>query len=95
MNGRIRGQIEVKSPYGLHLRVADQFVQLAQGFMSDVRVARGATIADGKSVLDLLTLGAACGEGLQLEIEGPDAPAALHALTDLMHVQLAEFGGAA
>jgi phosphocarrier protein len=92
MTVRIRSLVEVKAPEGLHLREAHRFVLLAQGFLSDVRVSRGATIANGKSVLDLLCLGAPGGSWLEIEVEGPDAPGALLALTELIHGKFVEQG---
>lgn len=75
--------VEVSDPLGLHLRPASLFAALAQRFRSDVRVHRDGRCANGKSILDLATLAAACGDRLRLEAEGPDADEALDALTQI------------
>ena len=50
-----RRQVGVSNVLGLHLRVAGKFVRLAQAFQSDVRVCCEGIIANGKSILDLLS----------------------------------------
>lgn len=74
-------QAVVLDPLGLHMRTAAKLVVLAQSFRSDIRIiARGAA-ADAKSLLDLVTLAAGCGTPLDLVAHGPDAEAAIAALT--------------
>ena len=55
-------------------------MRLAQAFQSDVRVCCEGIIANGKSILDLLSLAAECGTMLALEAEGCDAEDAVAAL---------------
>jgi phosphotransferase system HPr-like phosphotransfer protein len=57
----------VGNPQGLHARPAELFVKTA----------------DGKSILNILTLAAVQGTQLCLEAVGPDAQAALDALSTL------------
>ena len=82
-----RRQVGVSNVLGLHLRVAGRFVRLAQAFQSDVRVCCEGIIANGKSILDLLSLAAECGTMLALEAEGCDAEDAVAALADLISAQ--------
>jgi phosphocarrier protein HPr len=77
-----RRQVGVSNSLGLHLRVADKFVTLANSFQSDVSVHCKDIIADGKSVLSLLCLAAECGTMLALEAQGCDAEDAVTALID-------------
>ena len=58
MAGLSRRRVEISNQFGLHLRVASRLVQLAQQFHSEVRVLWDGRVADGKSILDLMTLGA-------------------------------------
>jgi phosphotransferase system HPr (HPr) family protein len=80
----VRRQVDVINILGLHLRAADKFVRLARQFRAGVRVACGGRTASGKSILDLTALAAECGARLELEADGPDAEAALDALTGLV-----------
>jgi phosphotransferase system HPr (HPr) family protein len=77
-------RVQITNTLGLHLRAADKFVRLARQFRADVRVACDGRTANGRSILDLATLAADCRSQLELEADGPDAEAALDALTALI-----------
>jgi phosphotransferase system HPr (HPr) family protein len=67
------------------MRPGRAFVELAGQFRSKVRVHRKESEpVDGKSLMELLLLGAEPGTELTVEVEGPDGPAALAALVDLL-----------
>ncbi|MGC8643577.1 MAG: HPr family phosphocarrier protein [Isosphaeraceae bacterium] len=84
MPGTRRQQVEITNELGLHLRAANRWVELARTFQSEVRVFWNGRSADGKSILDLLTLGAESGALLELEIIGPDSDEAAAALAELV-----------
>ncbi len=65
--------VTVPGRLGFHLRLAAQFVERVQGFHSRIRIRKGELRADGKSILDLLVLGAAWKSKLQIEVAGEDA----------------------
>jgi phosphocarrier protein len=73
----------VTNPLGLHARAAARFVNVASAFRSQVRVTRGVTTTDGKSILGLLLLAAARGAVLTIAAEGPDEAEAVEALCAL------------
>lgn len=79
-----RRQVRVINAYGLHMRPADKFVRMANGFRAEVEVDHRGVRANGKSILDMAGLAAECGTTLDLEARGPDAEAALAALADLV-----------
>ena len=66
-----RRQVEITNGLGLHLRAASRLVQLAQQFQSEVRVLCEGRTANGKSILDLLTLAAQRGSRLESRPAGP------------------------
>lgn len=76
------GEIQVALPenVALHARPAASFVKTALRFRSRVTVGIDGKVADAKSILAVLALGATGGTVLRLEAEGEDAPAALNAL---------------
>jgi phosphocarrier protein HPr len=82
-----RRQVGVGNVLGLHLRAAGKFVRLANAFQSDVRVCCKGAMADGRSILSLLSLAAECGTMLALEAEGCDAEDAVAALANLISAQ--------
>jgi phosphotransferase system HPr (HPr) family protein len=65
----------------LHARPAATFVKTALRFRSRVTVGTDGKVADAKSILAVLALGAHGGTVLKLSAEGEDAPDALAALT--------------
>jgi phosphotransferase system HPr (HPr) family protein len=79
-----RRQVEIVNALGLHLRAAGKFVELAGQFQANVRITHDGHMASGASVLDLTSLAAPCGSSLELEADGPEAEAALDALTELI-----------
>ena len=81
---RIRSQVVIIDPLGLHLRPAAKLVVLAKSFRSDVQFACSANTANAKSILDLVMLAAECGTTLDIVAHGPDAEEAVTALTDLL-----------
>jgi phosphocarrier protein FPr len=68
----------------LHARPANLLVRLASQFAADVVVRKGTCRASAKNILEVLSLGAACGEEIVLVAEGEDADAALGAVRALI-----------
>ncbi len=79
----LKRNIVVTNPHGFHMRPIVIFVETASKFQSSVFVYRpGDEKVNGKSAMKLLTLAAEPGTELTLEVDGPDASAALEALTE-------------
>jgi phosphocarrier protein HPr len=76
--------VTVVNPQGFHARPAHLFVKLASSFQSHVEILKGNEVINGKSILDLLTLGAGNGTTLTLRANGPDAAPAVEALARLI-----------
>ena len=76
-------RVSIRGKFGLHLRAAGRFAEVANGFRADVFVTMGGRQVDGKSILDMLSLGATAGSELLIHTQGEDAEDALHALLDL------------
>lgn len=66
----------------LHARPAGLFVRTAARFTSRITVEVDGRVADAKSILAVLALGARGGTQLSLHAEGDDAGQALGALAD-------------
>ncbi len=79
---QVNSEVEVALPsdVALHARPAANFVKTAMRFRSRVTVGVNGKMADAKSILAVLALGATGGTLLRLTAEGEDAPAALDAL---------------
>lgn len=87
-------EITVVNPQGFHARPAHLFMKLASEFQADVRILKGNHAINGKSILDLLTLGAGNGTKLTLQAVGNDAQAAVDALAQLVESGFGEMEGA-
>jgi phosphocarrier protein HPr len=82
--------VKVLNSEGLHMRPADKLVRTAVGFQSKIELEREGQIADCRSMISLLTLGAMQGCELTLRAQGPDADAAIAAVSHLFESQFEE-----
>ncbi|MCC9598980.1 HPr family phosphocarrier protein [Stieleria sp. JC731] len=83
MSKALSRTVVVRNPQGLHARPADMLVRMANQFTSNILISRGGEAVDCKSILSLLTLGAACGTELSLRVEGDDAKTAIDSIEQL------------
>ncbi|MES1165810.1 MAG: HPr family phosphocarrier protein [Verrucomicrobiota bacterium] len=81
---RSERDVQVRNRLGMHARAAVRFVQIANGYKSEVKVVKDGQEANGKSIMGLLTLVAAHGVTMKLVCEGEDAEQAVTALADLV-----------
>lgn len=85
MNGNtLRQTVTIANAQGFHLRPITAFAQLAGRFESQVLLARDGRSANGKSAWDLMSMLAPPGTEMTVEVNGPDAEAALEALVNLL-----------
>lgn len=82
--GPLRRFVRIVNPLGLHHRVADRFSRTAGQYVCSVCVHNGDARADGKSLWDLILLVVMPGAEVVLEVDGPDAAAAVQALADIL-----------
>jgi phosphotransferase system HPr (HPr) family protein len=71
----------VADPAGLHARPAARFVQAASRFESRIVIRHGGREADAKSLIALLGLAIRPSTEIVLAADGPDADAAIAALS--------------
>jgi phosphotransferase system HPr (HPr) family protein len=64
-----------------------RFVRTMLPFHSNIRVGYNGTEADGKSVMDLMTLTPPEGTKVWIRIEGPDAAEAMHAVDQFIQAR--------
>lgn len=76
--------VEITNESGLHARPATAFTQLAAKFASKLTIAANGKIADAKSILTVLTLGATKGTSVVLTADGADEDDALAALSEFL-----------
>ncbi len=81
----LKVKLKVINQLGLHARAAAQLVRLAGSFQSNIELKRtdNAVVADAKSILSVLTLAAARGTELELQVEGEDEKRASQAIEEI------------
>ena len=70
-------EFDILNRLGLHARAAAQLVRLANGFASEIRIAKDGMEVNGKSIMGLMMLAAGLGSKLTITCEGADAEKAL------------------
>jgi phosphocarrier protein len=69
---------------GLHARAAAKFVRVVEQYQAEITVVRDDVTVTGRSIMGLMMLAATQGTQLKLCATGPDAVAAIDALSDLV-----------
>lgn len=65
-------EVTVQGAHGLHARPATNFVDLAKQFEAAIHVGYQNQVANGKSLVSLLKLGAGSGAAIRIMAQGPD-----------------------
>jgi phosphocarrier protein len=82
--------VEICNERGLHARASAKFVKLASSFECEIQVTRDGSTVDARSIMGLLMLGAGPGSSIEITADGPDAEAAVAALSDLVSCRFDE-----
>jgi phosphocarrier protein len=84
MSETCRATLEIVNRLGLHARAAVLLVQAATRFESQVTVTKDGQSVDGRSIMGVMMLAAEQGSHIDVETAGPDARAALDAISALV-----------
>lgn len=68
---------------GIHARPASVLTKEASDFVSDIKIVKGDVIADGKSIINILSMGLKKGDEVTIEAEGVDEKTALEHIKKL------------
>jgi phosphocarrier protein HPr len=85
-------EIPIINKRGLHARASAKFVQLVERFNAEIWVTRGGETVGGTSIMGLMMLSAAPGTSILVSAAGPDAEAAIIAITELVASKFNEEG---
>jgi phosphocarrier protein HPr len=83
-------ELAITNKRGLHARASAKFVQMAERFNAEITVTRGSESVGGNSIMGLMMLAAAPGTTITVTAKGPQARAALEALTELVGSRFGE-----
>ena len=85
-------ELLITNKRGLHARASAKFVQTVERFQAEVWVTRGGETVGGRSIMGLMMLAAAPGTTILVSTAGPEAEAALQAITELVNDKFHEEG---
>jgi phosphocarrier protein len=77
-------KFKIKNKLGLHARAASRFVEVANRYDFDVFVKKDDQEVNGKSIMGVLILAAACGSEIIIKAKGKDAAMGVEALGELI-----------
>jgi phosphocarrier protein HPr len=82
--GAVTRELPIINKRGLHARASAKFVQMVERFDAEVWVTRGGETVGGTSIMGLMMLSAGPGTSIVVSAIGPEAQAAIDAITDLV-----------
>ena len=91
-SGSVSREIPIINKRGLHARASAKFVQMVERFNAEVWVTRGGETVGGTSIMGLMMLSAAPGTSIVVSAIGPEAQAAVDAITELVASKFNEEG---
>jgi phosphotransferase system HPr (HPr) family protein len=91
MSQRASIRLVLRNERGMHARPCHAIASAALESASTLRVRHGEREVDGRSILSLMTLGAACGAELEFVAQGSDATALIERLRQLVEHSFAQF----
>lgn len=80
----IEREATIVNSLGMHARPAAQVVRAASAFKSLIELECDGQVANGKSIMGVMTLAAETGAVVRVRADGEDAEAAVSALVDLI-----------
>jgi phosphocarrier protein HPr len=83
-------EIPIINKRGLHARASAKFVQMVERFNAEVTVTRNGETVGGTSIMGLMMLSAGPGTSIVVSATGPQAEAAIAALTELIGSKFGE-----
>ncbi len=86
----ITQQVKIINNLGLHARAASVFVKTASAYASEVKVVNDYGEADGKNIMSMMMLQAACGSEVNITIDGEDEAEAMKAIVQLIEDRFGE-----
>jgi phosphocarrier protein HPr len=77
-------ELPIINKRGLHARASAKFVQTVERFNAEIWVTKGGETVGGTSIMGLMMLSAGPGTSIVVSAVGPEAEAALTAITELV-----------
>ncbi len=85
------GRVLIVNKLGLHARAAAKFIQVAKSFPCTVQLGHDeSNLVNGKSIMNIMTLGATEGTELVLKTQGDESDQAYNQLSELIASRFGE-----
>lgn len=82
--------VTIQNRAGIHARPSALLVQTTKDFKCNIYLEKDGDRVNGKSIMGIITLGAAYGTEIKISAEGPDEQAAVDALVKLFNSKFEE-----
>jgi phosphocarrier protein len=86
----IARNVTITNRLGLHARAATRLVNCASAFDAEILIRKGTRTVNGKSIMGVLTLAAATGTEITIEVDGKDETSAMKAVIQLISNRFGE-----
>jgi phosphocarrier protein len=91
-SGAVSRELPIINKRGLHARASAKFVQMVERFNAEVWVTKGNETVGGNSIMGLMMLSAGPGTSIMVSAIGPEAQAAIDAISELVGSKFNEEG---
>ena len=81
---------KISNKLGLHARASAKLTKLAGTFVCEVHMSRNGRRINAKSIMGVMMLAAGVGSDVEIETDGPDELAAMHAIVALIDDRFGE-----
>ena len=82
--------LKIINKRGLHARASAKFVKCVEGFDAEIKVSKDGHVVGGSSIMGLMMLAASQDCTIHVSASGPQADAAIDALSDLVEGKFGE-----
>lgn len=86
----LKQTLTIRNKLGLHARAAMKLVDAASRYTASVTVLYNGRQCDAKDILQAMSLGAAMGATIELEVDGDDEAESMAAVTKLINDKFGE-----
>ena len=90
MSEPLRAIARITNKRGLHARASAKIVEAAARFQSEITIIKDGNAVNGRSIMGLMMLAASLGSEIGVEVDGPDADAAMTAMLALIEAKFGE-----
>lgn len=77
-------KVTISNEIGLHARLASKFVAISNSYNSNIYIVKDGKVYNGKSLISIMSMGAANGDTILIRADGDDSKEAVDQLKALV-----------